>query len=162
VQIAWILWVRVLKCLALVAQVHCSDNTGRFRESDHTIWNRRFYNTALRNRSRVHICISKSNYRKLSCLGENNTQGTSTPWVKSKVTTEFAYKGTSRELHKGTLLPHGHYKRIEMHIKDAIATNQNVTLWANWRYRGSRYKRIQLYRTDLHEVSGPIWIKLKS
>jgi len=49
-----------------------------------------------------------------------------------------------------------------MHIKDAIATKQNVTLWANWRYRGSRYKRIQLYRTDLHKVSGPIWIKLKS
>ena len=23
-----------------------------------------------------------------------------------------------------------------------------------WRYRRSRYKRIQLYRTDLHEVSG--------
>jgi len=32
--------------------------------------------------------------------------------------------------------------RIEMHIKDAIATTQNVTLWANWRCRGSRYKRI--------------------
>jgi len=29
-----------------------------------------------------------------------------------------------------------------MHIKDAIATKQNVMLWANWRYRGSRYKRI--------------------
>jgi len=25
----------------------------------------------------------------------------------------------------------------------------------------SRYKRIQLYRTDLQEVSGPIQIKLK-
>ena len=48
-----------------------------------------------------------------------------------------------------------------MHVKDATATKQNVTLWANWRYRGSRYKRIQLYRTDLQEVSGPIRIKLK-
>jgi len=48
-----------------------------------------------------------------------------------------------------------------MHIKDAITTKQNVTLSANWRYRGSRYKRIQLYRTDLHKVSGPILIELK-
>jgi len=35
-----------------------------------------FYNIALRHRSRVHICISKGNYRKISCLGEHNTQGT--------------------------------------------------------------------------------------
>jgi len=49
-----------------------------------------------------------------------------------------------------------------MHIKDAIETKQNVTLCANWRYRGSCYKRIQLYRTDLHKVSGLILIKLKS
>ena len=48
-----------------------------------------------------------------------------------------------------------------MHVKDAIGTEQNVTLWANGRYRGSRYKRIQRYRTDLQEVSGPIRIKLK-
>jgi len=48
-----------------------------------------------------------------------------------------------------------------MHIKDAIGAEQNVTLWANWRYRGRGYKRIQLYRTDLHKVSGPIRIKLK-
>jgi len=34
-----------------------------------------------------------------------------------------------------------------MHIKDAIATKENVTLWANWRCRGSCYKRIW---TDLH------------
>jgi len=47
-----------------------------------------------------------------------------------------------------------------MHIKDAIATKQNVTLWATWRCRGSRYERILLYRTDLHKVWGPIWIKL--
>jgi len=49
-----------------------------------------------------------------------------------------------------------------MHIKDAIATKQNVTLRANGRYRGSRFKRIQLYRAELHKVSGPIQIKLKS
>jgi len=49
-----------------------------------------------------------------------------------------------------------------MHIKDAIATKQNVTLWANKRYRGSRYTRIQLYRTDLHKVSGRIWMKQRS
>ena len=49
-----------------------------------------------------------------------------------------------------------------MHVKDAIATKQNVTLWANWRARRSRYKPIQLYRPDLHEVLGPIRIQLKS
>jgi len=47
-----------------------------------------------------------------------------------------------------------------MHIKDAIATKQNVTFLANWRCRGSRYEWIQLYRTDLQEVSGPSRIKL--
>jgi len=47
-----------------------------------------------------------------------------------------------------------------MHVIDAIGTEQNVTLWANWRYRRSHYKRIHLYRTDLQEVSGPIRIKL--
>jgi len=57
-------------------------------------------------------------------------------------------------------LPNEHHKRIEMHIKDGIATKQKVTWWAKWRYRGSRYKRIQLYRTDLHKVSGPDRIKL--
>jgi len=59
------------------------------------------------------------------------------------------------------LLPNWRYKRIEMHVKDAIGTEQNVTLWANLRYRRSRYARIQVYRTDLHEVSGFIRIKLK-
>jgi len=39
VQIAWLLWLRVFKCHA---QAHSSDNTGRFRESDHTIRNSRF------------------------------------------------------------------------------------------------------------------------
>ena len=44
-----------------------------------------------------------------------------------------------------------------MHVKDAIGTEQNVTLSASWRYRRSRYKRIQLYRSDL-QVSGQIVI----
>jgi len=48
-----------------------------------------------------------------------------------------------------------------MHIKYAITTKQNVTLSANWRYRGRGYKQIQLYKTDLQGVSGPIRIKLK-
>jgi len=48
-----------------------------------------------------------------------------------------------------------------MRLKDAIGTEKNVTLSANWRYRRSRCKRIQLYRTGLQEVSGPIRIKLK-
>jgi len=47
-----------------------------------------------------------------------------------------------------------------MHVEDAIGTEQIVKLWANWRYIRSRYKRIQLYRTDFQEVSGPIRIKL--
>jgi len=40
-----------------------------------------------------------------------------------------------------------------MHVEDAIGTEQIVKLWANWRYIRSRYKRIQLYRTDFQEVS---------
>jgi len=48
-----------------------------------------------------------------------------------------------------------------MHAGDAIGTEQNVTLWANWRNVRSRYKRIQLYRTDFQEFSGPIRIKRK-
>jgi len=39
---------------------------------------------ALRHRSRVHVCISKGNYRKFSCLGEHNTQGTSPPWFNKQ------------------------------------------------------------------------------
>jgi len=42
-----------------------SDNTGRFKESDHTIQNSRFWNIALH-------------------LGEHNTQRTSTPWVNKQ------------------------------------------------------------------------------
>ena len=57
VHIAWLLWVRIFKCLA---QAHSRDNTGRFRDSDHTIRNRRFQNIALRHRSRVPVRISKA------------------------------------------------------------------------------------------------------
>jgi len=67
-----------------LAQAHNSDNTGSFRESNHTIRDRRAWNIALRHRSRVHICISKSNYHKISCLGEHSTQGTPTPWVNKQ------------------------------------------------------------------------------
>ena len=80
-QIAWRLWVCVFKCLA---QAHSNDDTGRCRESNPSILNRRFWNIDLRYWSRVHICISKSNYHKVSCLGENNTQGTSLPWVNKQ------------------------------------------------------------------------------
>jgi len=54
---------------------------------------------ALRHGSRVHICIYEGNYRKVSCLGEHNMQETSPLELTSKVTTEFAYNGTSRGLH---------------------------------------------------------------
>jgi len=51
---------------------------------------------------------SKGNYRKISCQGEHNTQGTSLPELTSKVTTEFAYNGTYTKLYKE------HYCRIEV------------------------------------------------
>jgi len=59
-----------------------------------------FKTIALRHRSRVHICISKGIYRKLSCLREHNTQGASPLELTSKVTTEFVHNGISRGLHK--------------------------------------------------------------
>jgi len=39
---------------------------------------------ALRHPSRVHICISKGNYHKVSCMGEHNKKGTSPPWVNKQ------------------------------------------------------------------------------
>jgi len=50
-----------------------------------------------------------------------------------------------------------------MHVKDSTGTEQNVTLWANWRYRRSRYNinEFNCIGTDLQEVSGSIRIKLK-
>ena len=65
---------------------------------------------------------SKGNYRKVSCRGEHSTQGTSPLELTSKVTTQFAYNGTSRGMYKER------YCRIEMHVEDAIGTEQNVTL----------------------------------
>jgi len=47
-----------------------------------------------------------------------------------------------------------------MHVKDAIRTERNVTLQANWCHRRSRYRRIQLHWTDLQDVSGFIRIEL--
>ena len=97
---------------------------------------------------------------------ENTTRKELQPLeLTNKLTTEFAYNGTSiGDCIKNIIaeLTIWHYKRIEMHVNDAIATKQNVTLWVNWRSRRSRYERIQLYRTDLHKVSGSIRIKLKS
>jgi len=55
---------------------------------------------ALRHRNRAHICISRGNYRKVSCLGEHNTQGLHPLESASKVSTECAYSGTSRGLHE--------------------------------------------------------------
>jgi len=43
--------------------------------------------------------VVKGNYRKVSCLGEHNTQETSPLELTSKVTTEFADNGTSRVLY---------------------------------------------------------------
>jgi len=53
--------------------------------------------------------------------------------VTSKLTTGFAYNDTSRVLHKECYfrIDNLTFKRIEMHVKDAIATKQNVTLCAN-------------------------------
>jgi len=48
--------------------------------------------------------------------------------LTSKVTTEFAYNGTSRGLHKERYCRIDVIKRIELPIKDAIGTEENVTL----------------------------------
>jgi len=87
--------VRVFKCLA---QAHSNDNTGRCREGVRPFDTEPYFLTiALRHRNRVHICISKSNYHKVSCLGENNTQGTSPPWVNKQGNCRICLcKGTSR------------------------------------------------------------------
>jgi len=42
------------------------------------------FNLSLRHWCRVYICISKGDYRKVSCLGEDNMQGTSPPWVNKQ------------------------------------------------------------------------------
>ena len=96
---------------------------------------------------------------------ENTTRKELQPLeLTRKLTTEFAYNGTSRGCIKNVIgeLTIWLNRRFEMYIKDAIATKQNVTLWANWRSRPSRYKRIQLCRTDLHQGSSPIRIRQKS
>jgi len=84
VQIAWPLLVRRARLYKCLAQAHSSDNTGMCRESDPSIRNRRFKNFALRHWCRIYICISKGDYRNVSCLGEHNMQGTSTPWVNKQ------------------------------------------------------------------------------
>ena len=96
--------------------------------SDPSIRNRRF--KPLRCTIEVaYIFASVKAVTVVSCLGKHNTPSTSPLELTSKVTTEFAYNGTSRGCIKNviaelTLL----YKRTEMHVKDAIGTEQNVTL----------------------------------
>jgi len=70
--------VRVFKCLA---QAHSSNNAiTQAGEGSQTFDPKPpLLTIALRHRSRVRIDISKGNYRKVSCLGEHNTQGTSSP-----------------------------------------------------------------------------------
>jgi len=78
---------------------------------------------------------------------ENTTRKKLQPLeLTSKLTTEFPITAPLGDCIKNVIfeLTIWHYKRSEMHVKDAIATKQNVTLWANWRSRRSRYKRIQL------------------
>jgi len=72
------------------------------------IRNRRFENTALRYRSRAHICITKSNYRNFF-VWEKTTRKELQPFeLTSKIATEFAHNGASRGLHKE------HYCRIDI------------------------------------------------
>jgi len=71
-------WMSVGQQFGIRIQAHSNDNTGRCRESDPS--EPSLLTIALRHRSRIHICISKGDYRKVSCLGEHNTHGTSPPW----------------------------------------------------------------------------------
>ena len=52
--------------------------------------------------------------------------------------------------------------REEQKYMYVARTSNSAIGFANWRYKRSRYKRIQMYRTDSQQVSGPIRIKLKS
>jgi len=63
---------------------------------------------------------------------ENTTRKELQPLeLTSKVTTEFAYNGTSRGLHKKCYCRIDIISEFEMRINDAIETKQNVTVWAN-------------------------------
>jgi len=116
--------VRVFKCLA---QAHSNDNTGKCRESDPSIRNRRFQ--LLRCAIDVaYIFASVKAIIVTFLVWENTTCKELHPLeLTSKVTTEFAYSGTSRGLHKERCRIEV-IKRIEMHVKDAIGTEENVTL----------------------------------
>ena len=73
--------MRVFKCFA---QAHSTyDNIGRCRVRPFGP-EPSLLTIALRHRNPVHICISKGNHRKVSCLGEHNTQGTSPPWANKQ------------------------------------------------------------------------------
>jgi len=88
--------VRVYKCLG---QAHSNDNTGRCRESDPSIRNRRFQRLS----SAIDVTYISASVKAItvvSCLGEQNMPGTSLLESTSKITTEFAYNGCSKGLHK--------------------------------------------------------------
>ena len=53
------------------------------------------------------------------------------------------------------------WKNFQYSVFSAYSLRGDPCYLANWHYRRSRYKRIQLYRPDLQEVSCPIRIKLK-
>ena len=88
--------MRVFKCLA---QAHNSDNTGRFRESDHTIRNRRLTLRCVIEVAYIFASVKANTVKFL--VWENTTRKEIQPLeLTSKVTTEFAYNSTSRGLHK--------------------------------------------------------------
>jgi len=53
-------------------------------------------------------------------------------------------------------------KTIYFLINRSFRSGQHGRADCSTPYRGSRFKRIQMYGTELHKVSGPIQIKLKS
>jgi len=72
VQVAWLLGVRVCAMLKRTVSITQAGACGvRPLDPEPSL-----LTIALRHRSRLHIFISKTNYRKISRLGEHNTQGT--------------------------------------------------------------------------------------
>ena len=117
--------VRVFKCLA---QAHSNDNTGKCRESDPSIRNSRFQLLRCANEV-AYIFASVKAITVTFLVWENTTCKELHPLeLTSKVTTEFAYNGSSRGLHKERYCRIDVIKRIEMHVKDAIGSEENVTL----------------------------------
>jgi len=88
--------LRVFKCLA---QAHSNDNTGRCRESDSFIRNRRLQ--PLRCAIEVAYVFASAKAIIVRFLVEENAARKELHPLElpSNVTTEFAYNGTSRGLH---------------------------------------------------------------